>query len=316
MIKLPFTPTVSLKNYVSGIDVTLKLENINSSMIVAANDIREIISPEMYDDIIDKMTTPPTDEDEAKKYAEVLELLRFAIVPLALYHHFIWLQIRVSPNSITTYKTDKETTAFKYQTDEARESLLISYGLFTKELIDSLDSDKETFTAWAESPQSTAFNNLLIKTYRDFDNCFQTEGNAAFFIRSRVFQQEAYDEINAHIKIKTILDATTPDPVMISKLKRALAYITVSRAISEWDNYYLPSTLRRNMANDASNNPRLTSEDVKDKLSFKYRNMAESVLRGMDIKTKADSQVPDKPSEYNPCEKRRHNENDKFVSMI
>jgi hypothetical protein len=305
MTKHPFT-SKKIKDYISGFDKAFDNENINDSLIIAANDIRGVLIPvELYDALIDSMepiAEGETAPDNAAEVAEALEGLRFCLAPLAIYHHYIWLQVRISNNGITTYQSNDERVAFKYQNDEAKESLLVRFGVFFKEFIDYLEENipetidedaTDIFSIWATSDQKKELDALLIKNYRDFDNYFQTEGSAAFFIRSRIFQQEAFDEINAHIKIKPLLEAEEKDEALIRKLKKALAYLTVSRAVFDWDNYFLPVTIRRSIANETTQ--KTTYEEVKQTLSAKYRTFAEGILRSIDIQKQADKAAADAP---------------------
>jgi hypothetical protein len=337
MTKHPFI-SKSIKDYISGFDKGFDVENINDSLIMAANDIRGVLIPaELYDALIDseipiEETDPPADPpveppDNADQIAEALERLRFCMAPLAIYKHFIWLQLRVSNNGITTYKGQDETTAFKSQMDEAKESLMTRFGVFFKELIDYLEENipdpaeeepaegetyENIFSYWANSDQKKELDALLIKSYRDFDNYFQTEGNAAFFIRSRIFQQEAFDEINAHIKIAPIIDAETKDEAKIRKLKKALAYLTISRAVFEWDISLLPLLVQRVIIGVNSKE----YEETKRELSAKYQNYAYYILKGIDIQNEADKAETDSPDEPVSLTTPEVNKHDKHYLML
>jgi hypothetical protein len=334
MTKHPFT-TKKIKSYISALDIKLDAENIDDSIIIAANDIRGVLIPkELYDGLIDSeiVADPPADPpeepaDNAEQIAEALERFRYCMAPLAIYKHFIWLQLRISNNGITTYKGKDETTAFKYQADEAKQNLLIRFGVFFKEFIDYLEENipdpaeavpaegesyTNIFSYWANSDQKKEIDALLINSYREFDNYFQTEGDAAFFIRSRLFQQEAYDEINAHIKISPILEAETRDEPLIRKLKKASAYITLARAVFDWDMSYLPVTVQRIIISVNSKE----YEDTKRELSAKYRNIATDILKGIDIKNDADKAATDYPDEPVTIKSPEVKQSDKFYSML
>ena len=292
----------------SGLDKNFDFENAADKIMIAASDIKAIISDEMYNALLA--------DNVADKLAEALELLRYAMAPMVIYHNMIWIQLRVSNSGITTVKSNDETTAYKYQTDEAKDNLLISHGIFLKELIDFLNANAlaEGFISWKNSDQKKAFDALLIKNYREFDMYFNTEGNAAFFVRSRVFQQEAFDEINAHIKIAELLAAQTPDTFKLGRVKKALAYITISKALFEWDNYFLPTTIRRAIASETTKSS--SNEDIKQKLSAKYRNMADGILLSIDNDKAVEKQSAESPNDPISTHGYVPDRNDKFISMI
>lgn len=288
MIKHPFTN--GIKPYISGTDATLNIVNFADSAILAANDICQIIGDATYNAIVDKITTPALTNTD--KWNEVLERLRFALAPLTLYHHFIFLQIRVSNNGITTYKSTDETTAYKYQTDEAKESLLTRHGAFLKELLDYLELENELFTTWKDSTQRTAINTSLIKSYREFDTFYNTQGDAAFFVRSATLRNEIQAE-----ELKSFIGTFEGlDEAIKTKLKRALAYLTLYRALTEWDYYMLPSPLKRTINNELSLKNGREIDTIKNNIAGKYKNLAESILTGIATQKEADKQATEAPT--------------------
>ena len=309
MVKHPFS--TGMKKYISGVDSTLDIENFESSALLAANDVKEIISPAMYDAIISNMNTPP--QENIAEWTEVLELLRYAMAPFTLYKHFIWLQLRVSNNSITTYKSQDETTAFKYQTDEGKESLLNFYAASLKELIDYLETKKDLFTAWSNCTQRTEVQALLIKDYREFDRVFNGEGDAAFFYRSRHIQKEIQDdELKQHVGAIT---AETPEATK-NKLKRALVYFTLARCIVEWDYTFLPAPIKRTINNEHSLKSGKEIDNVKERVSAKFRNMGESWLQKIDLKIEADKQAVEIPAHDIEMGTFKNTNDDKHVLMM
>ena len=120
-MKVPFNTSEELKSAMSGVDLRIDLENIASSLARIPNDLIEIIGKSVYDEMMKHYETPKTENTEI--WDELVKLCQKAMFPMALYKHFIWLQIRVSNGGVTTFKGTDETTAYKYQTDEAKESL-------------------------------------------------------------------------------------------------------------------------------------------------------------------------------------------------
>lgn len=304
MIEHPYDK--GIKKYLSGTDANLDIANFEDSCLLAANDVRELISDAMYKKIVAVKTTVPTESPE--KWTKSLEYLRYAMAPLVVLHQFIWLQLRISNNAITTYKSNDETTAFKYQTDEAKESLLLRHGAFLKELIDFLEAEKTIFTDWSASEQRATLQASLIKSFREFDKYYNTSGDAAFFIRSAIIRKEIQDEdLQSFVGSFADLDAVSQN-----KLKRALAYLTVSRACIEWDYYFLPMPLKRTINNEYSLKNGKEIEIVKKEISGKYKSLAASILETISIQKEADKQELETPEEeikitsYKPSASDKH----------
>ncbi len=294
MTSHPFTD-VNLKQYISGIDAAFESENIADSLIMAGQDVKTLIPPALYDKLCG--TLP---DDDTEVWAEARERLRYCLAPLAFHKHFIWLQLRVSSNSITTVKSSSETTAFKYQTDEAKENLLLRHGVFFKEMIDYFNEQSIIITEWADSNEKNELDALFIKNYRDFDKHYNTNADAAFFIRSRSIQQECADVVNASINLKALNATETPDrdEVLILKVKKAIVYLTINRCIAEWPDEILPSTLRRNIADEVGKTKGGSPDAAKTLLAAKYEAFAKQFLTDVQnrlVVKKANTDTPTEP---------------------
>jgi len=156
-----FNAGVELKKYISGIDASVDIDNLESSLRQAAVDVRDIISPEVYSlyikhvELTDIPDAPAENEASSEAYLrwkmmeEMAELLRVPLSAIAFHHHFIWLTIRVSNSGVTTTKSTQETTAYKYQTSEAKNSLLQRAYAGYSDLIDFLTEHADKFSDFA-----------------------------------------------------------------------------------------------------------------------------------------------------------------------
>ncbi len=163
--KYPFKDSEELKEVISHIDIAFDLENIHSSMLLAANDMKDIISREVWDLMINHYNSAnygAEEEGEGEGEGEdfipsheqldkLVHLVQPALANLCLYHHFIWLQLRISNNSVTVIKGENETAAFKYQTDEAKDKLLLTAWIQINDIIDFLEDNATAFTEWEAS---------------------------------------------------------------------------------------------------------------------------------------------------------------------
>lgn len=309
MIKHPFG--TNIKQYLSQVDATLTVTNFDSSALLAANDVRVIISPEMYDAIIASQTTPPV--NNTTEWAEAVKILCYAMAPLTLYHHFPWLQMRISNNGITTYKGNDETTAFKYQTDEGKEALLNSYAAYLTQLIDYLEEKKDIFTQWAESDKCTETQELLVKTYQEFDKCYPCENNAAFFYRSREIQRDIQeDKLSVY---KQDWTNETPETEK-KKIKKALVFYTLARCLVEWDYMYLPAPIKRDINNEMSLKNGKEIDTAREKVSARFNNLADAILKKIDLANEKAKQLEEAPDEDVRIPKTAINQRDKHVFVM
>lgn len=155
-----------IKNYISGLDAALDIKNIASGLQMAAADVLDVVSPEVYKLFIAHAESEDfdvTDESDPKKIAlnKLVHLLRVPVAGLGLFHHFIWFAIRVSNSGITTTKSNNETAAYKYQTDEAKRSLLQRAYAGISEVIDFLTENAEKHGSF--TPDTAFAQNAAIE---------------------------------------------------------------------------------------------------------------------------------------------------------
>jgi len=149
-----FKRGLELKKYVSGIDATFDIENIENSIIQAQEDVTDYIGEALMDiaeEHYNSVNYNVADDQDAGhiRLNKLVDLIRAAVAPTAINYHFIWLAIRVSNSGITTVKSSNETAAYKYQTDEAKSQLLQqSYSAITR-LLAFLNKEATPFTDFA-----------------------------------------------------------------------------------------------------------------------------------------------------------------------
>jgi hypothetical protein len=79
---------------------------------------------------------------------ELVWKLQGAVANFAMYHHFIWLQIRISNNGITIPESDSEKAAYRYQTDEAKEEFVKAAWASINNAIAFLNENATKWTVW------------------------------------------------------------------------------------------------------------------------------------------------------------------------
>ena len=295
-MKVPFTTSEDLKNSMSGVDLKLDIDNIKSSLDRVPNDLLEIIGPLVYNDMISHFENPK--QDDLAVWDELLALCQKAMFPMALYKHFIWLQIRVSNSGVTTYKSNTETTAYGYQTDEAKESLLDTWGDFISQIIDHLNSNKDVITNWPSATQYAAQNNSLFKDYREFCRIANIRpADAAFYIRiSDLLLDIATDEIEPMLGPIADLDDSLP---IFRKAQKLAAYRAMSKSAIQFDYTAMPKPMRQVLLNERNTKNSQGFDYAKSKLRGHYKNEADIWLQKItdDLKAEEESANDDEVKE-------------------
>ncbi len=276
-MKVPFNTSEDLKKAMSGVDLKLDIENIQSSLDRVPNDLLEVIGALVYADMIAHFETPKTENVEV--WDELVALCQKAIFPMAVYKHFIWLQIRVSNNGITTFSGDKEKTAYRDQRDEAKESLLDAWSDYISQLIDHLNANKDVITNWPTTTQYAAQSNLLFKDFRDFSRIANIRpADAAFYLRiSDLINDIATDEVESMLT-GTIADLDDSKPIF-RKIQKFAMYRAMSLAAVQFDITAMPKPMRQVLLNEMNTKNTQGFDYSKGKLSAHYKTEAETWLR-------------------------------------
>lgn len=279
---IPFSTSNEFKKAASQVNLSIDLDNLQSPLENAEDEIRDLIGDEAYEDITDHYENPPEETD-----ADMDTLLRYLqshMAHITLYNHFIFLQISISNSGVKTYKSDDATTAYKYQTDEAKEKLLITAWKQMSRLIDKMNSME--YIPWWNSDQYTESKELLFENYRDFNKYFDIGRNAAFYIRCRyLIKNEVQDIISAmNIDVTDI-----SDDKLKNKVKMFAAYKTIELAIMRFDYPFLPETIRSSLSNELNKKHRDSDKTiVREKVSSEIAAKAGKYLR--EIQLHQDSQ--------------------------
>jgi len=284
-MQTPFNTSEDLKRAMSGVDLKLDIENIQSSLERVPNDLIEVIGLSVYTAMIGHYNTP--NEAETEVWDMLVTLCQKAMFNLALYKHFIWLQIRVSNSGVTTYKGTDETTAYKYQTDEAKETLLDSWGDFVSQIVDHLNANEDVFTAWPDTDQYKAQANQLFTGYREFCKVANiSPADAAFYIRvADLIGDITADEVEPMLKVADLEKTDSK----FRKVQKFVAFRTLSLSATQFDVTAMPKPIRQVAMNEMNSKNAQSFDFIKGKLSAHYKAEAESWLQKLSDSINADT---------------------------
>jgi hypothetical protein len=294
--------TTDIQQY-CGADTTFKPENLSGpAKMKAATEIKDIISPAVYDLAVAHANRDVADDPEPLTpritlLNQLVELVQGPFVNLTMYYQFIWLNVRVSSNTLSTMKSDREQPLNKGERIEAKESLLEYAWSYINELVDFLNANSDNITdveavdpvegeepvvpikIWEVSSQYLETKNLIFEGHRDFGRYYGIDNCAAFYYRCRTLIQSIIED-NVDTRL-TIADDT--DPKIIRAVKTAMAYETVGRACTQLPISSLPGSIRQTIDKEGYGNSK-EEDTVRMKIARTIMLQAENAWAKLDTR--------------------------------
>jgi hypothetical protein len=308
MIKVPFKNDNAefareMKPKISGSNLNLEYQNIESSLYKVAAEIPNTISQALYDRLVQKFQEGnPTDPD-----LTAIDYLQRAMLHFAIFEHSIFLITQIGNDGITVKKTDTETTAYKYQTDELNNKLISTGWFWMNLLIRYLNEHIEAFPEWADSQQKTDSDALPVDL-SDFNKWVGvTMAGGEYFL------------INAAWLIREVwLDCVCSryrEPVKTDAIARALCYEVMGRACQVLAYSILPEPIRKDIDNEMGKNHRAQADkDIREHVAGRFLAKADAYWKSVDLEIKKKEIEETKKNAASPPVLGRKNfdEEDKF----
>jgi hypothetical protein len=148
-MNIPFNNfDTEIKPRVSGIDVSYNIDNIRSSMILAGDEVIDLVGTPIYELAITHYESASYEQPGYETLTGLVHATQDVMSYMAFYYHLPYLNIRVSNDGITRIETANEKTAYKYQEDALRESLLNNAWNRADKLIDYVNANRTAFKYW------------------------------------------------------------------------------------------------------------------------------------------------------------------------
>jgi len=258
MIKIPFSRnnfSDEFKGRLSGMNATLKYENVESDLAKVAVDMQNVLGNTTYKKIIKYYTTPNT---EMKGSADAVDALQRAMLHFAIYHGIIFLTLQIGNDGITTKKTETETTAYKYQTDELKETLIKTAWFWMSVLYGILNEHPEAFSDWEDSGQNKSLKELPVGP-ADFEYWYGVKDNY-FLIKVAPLIRRVYnDEIMPRMQEGVNNPVADEDPARAKlradvdrDMRRAVVYKVMALACKTFAYFELPEPVRSDISNEVT----------------------------------------------------------------
>ena len=306
MIRIPFKRAgfaTEMKPKISGNNLSLEYDNIESSLMKVGADILKILPGKLIDRLVDHYLAGNVQEPDAT----AIDYLQRAMLHFAVYEHLIFLITRVSNDGVTVKKNDDETTAYKYQVDELSNKLITTAWFWMNLLIQFLNEHPEDFPEWEDSDQKKAFDELPVDL-SDFNRWVGVAlaGGEYFMMCAGWIIREVWIDC---------VRSRFPDPVKTDAIARAVCYEVMGRAAQRLAYSALPEPIRIDIDNEMGKNHRAQADKyIKEYVAGQFLQKAQSCWNAVDLEIKKkDMEESRKNAGSRPLiGKRDFNESDKF----
>ncbi len=259
---------------VKGWDASQPLSELYPSLQTASREIITLIGQATWD-LLKVYHTTPDPADEIK--AEAVGFVQAALANLIMYEHFIFLASK---------KNKSDQSLYRYQYEEIKEKYQAAGLAGMNSLLDLLDANMTTFTAYADSATYQDRQDLIIRSYQEFERYYGIDRSPYFFSKIVFLLREVTDdEILPRIgKWDDVKDQAT----LAETVKRALAYQTMALALERFDFVTLPRSIRNQIAGESSRTTRTSySEDAaKLKLAELLKDKANEYFADIELEMK------------------------------
>ena len=279
MIKAPFNPANfadEMKPKISGMNLSLEYYNMESSIMKVARQIPATISAALYDRLVSQyLSGAPLPVEEP-----AIDYLQRAMLHFTVFEHKIYLTLNVSNDGITTKKTDTDTTAFKYQTDELTDNLLSTAWFWMNELLKYIEEHLADFPEWANSDERKSYQELPVDL-NDFNRWVGVEMSSEYFMIAVAW-------IIREVWIDCVQSRLNP-PVKNDAIARAVCYEVMGRACERLAYQCLPSPIRRDIDNEMGKNHRAQADkDIRERVAGRFLQKAMAYWNAVDLEIKRD----------------------------
>lgn len=187
----PFTHFDQIKPHVAGVNATFEISLLHSSLLLAADEIKNIISEAMYEKIIQHFIYIESLEDYDKDAETDVNIIRLnllldfcqgAIANFSFYHHFPFILAEIGNHGVTIVNEENRKTVGKSLSDELKESFVKIAWLNADKMITFLNKEATIWSIW--TPNSIYKVAQIVKNEDVFWQC-QTE-----HVSSTTFQND------------------------------------------------------------------------------------------------------------------------------
>lgn len=254
-----FDGIADFREVVPFVGSDIELDELNPSAIGARKQIRGIITPDLWNRILDN------------KDSEAYLFVRIAYGNLTMHKAIIFTTI--------AKRMSGGADVYKYELDTMRRQYVENYYNAMDSLINELSSNSSYKEAWQKTTDYQYLDSLRIKTTAEFNSLYGIDMSYLFFFRTIAIQREVLDDTIGGYFVT--IQGREEDFEM--KLKRALAMLVLSIALYRFDIIELPATIR-NLFDEAKGFRHGSSEKASlNDLSVSLQSQAMGMIKAIDL---------------------------------
>ena len=248
------TRAQQVKEYIS-VNVSTGFQLIKPYIAIAEQDyIKPLLGDDLYDELDDYANDSGSGSGSdsgsgsgagAELMDKLLDRTRRALINLAFYRGYSMISIKISDKGVHRMESENELTLYKYQ-EQALINTFKNDGFNGLDaVLEFLEDNIEEFPDFAASDSYTVFKARFIRTASDFSSIFNINKSRLVFLRLQPYVQQVEDfeilptigsDLFDKLKEEIIKKADEQDETLmkvVSYIQKAIAYLAVSKAISE-----------------------------------------------------------------------------------
>ena len=173
--------------------------------------------------------------------------------------------------------------------------------------------DNIIFKEWTSSGQYAAQQNQLFNGYKEFDTYFGINRSAAFYVKAATIINEVIEDDIVPRTGDISGVKVRGDERLSKKIKKYVAYRTMSVAAIRMDYFSLPESLRKDVGNEYKQKSLTSEKTMREKTAQVIGNQAKGYLEEIDLYLAQKDKTPaERP--YNKFKSKLTN-NDKHCSI-
>jgi hypothetical protein len=225
-----------LSNEINFISITATLRMVEEQHIIS------VLGKEQYNDLNDTYQAATDETTLSDENKNLLHQCRMVIGPYVCYYYAPKAEIKLTDGGARRMETATAKTAFQYQVTKFRDQNLAEAEAATELLLQFLEENKDDYDLWQNSSAFKEYRSLFIKTAKEFNELFPSHSPYRNYWAMRSTMEDVEennirdvigDELFDDLKTKDTgaTDLTDVEEKLLQKLKKAIAYFTVSFSI-------------------------------------------------------------------------------------
>ncbi|HVX00299.1 MAG TPA: DUF6712 family protein [Candidatus Babeliaceae bacterium] len=211
--------------------------------IVETNYIIPFIGADLYTSLNTNFTNASDESSLSDSDKNLLDMCRCVIGPLLCYHYIAKAEVKLSDAGAQRIESGSNKTAYQNQVVNFREQNLREGEMAIEQLLQFLDANTNVYPSWQTSTAFQSYKSLFIKSGGEFNELFPCHSPYRNYwaMRSKMLDVEENnirsligDTIFDNLKSKDQAlpqNFTDKEKTLLSKVKRVIAYLTVSYSI-------------------------------------------------------------------------------------